>query len=96
MNSVNHANLVIRYHVVGLEQRKNLEILSTETGTRFVAVWKQNLDRWYIVTVGESRNDDDGDDRQVITNYSKKLTVVDRLSPRQFQDAVEKGRYSFV
>ncbi len=60
---------------------------------RFLAIWKQKLDKWYIVTVEESRNDDD---RQLISYNSKKVTVVDKLTPRQFQDAVEKGRYSFV
>jgi hypothetical protein len=67
-----------------LEQR-NVVVLTTTTGVRLVAIWKQRLDRWYIVAVEESENEKE--------NLKK---VIDKLTPRQFQDAVENGRYSII
>ena len=67
-----------------LEQR-NVVLLTTTTGVRLVAIWKQRLDRWYIVAVEESENEKE--------NLKK---VIDKLTPRQFQDAVENGRYSII
>ena len=68
--------------VIVLEQR-NVVVLTTTTG--LVAIWKQRLDRWYIVAVEESENEKE--------NLKK---VIDKLTPRQFQDAVENGRYSII
>jgi hypothetical protein len=62
-----------------LEQRKALE-LSTTKGMTLVAIWKQKIGRWYIV---ESENE--GDLKSIIV----------KLTPRQFQDAIESGQYSF-
>jgi hypothetical protein len=62
-----------------------LLLTSTTTGIRLVAIWKQKLDRWYIVAAGESE-----DEKESLKK------VIDKLTPRQFQDAVEKGRYSFA
>ena len=70
--------------VIVLEQR-NVVVLTTTTGVRLVAVWKQRVDRWYIVAADESDNEKE--------NLKK---VIDKLTPRQFQDAVENGRYSFT
>jgi hypothetical protein len=67
-----------------LEQR-NVVVLTTTTGVRLVAIWKQKLERWYIVAVDESEDEKE--------NLKK---VIDKLTPRQFQDAVENGRYSFA
>jgi hypothetical protein len=60
-------------------------VLTTATGVRIVAIWKQKLERWYIVVESE--------DEKEKRNLKK---VVDKLTPRQFQDAVENGRYSFA
>jgi hypothetical protein len=56
--------------------------MTTVTGRRLVAVWKEKEDRWYIVEAGSGG----------IENPKK---VIDKLTPRQFQDAVENGQYSF-
>jgi hypothetical protein len=63
-----------------------LLLTSTTTGIRLVAIWKQKLDGWYIVAAGES---DDEKEKNL-------KNVIDKLIPRQFQDAVEKGWYSFA
>jgi hypothetical protein len=60
-------------------------VLTTTTGVRIVAIWKQKLERWYIVVESE--------DEKEKRNLKK---VLDKLTPRQFQDAVENGRYSFA
>lgn len=70
--------------VIILEQR-SVVVLTTTTGVRIVAIWKQKLERWYIVVESE--------DEKEKRNLKK---VVDKLTPRQFQDAVENGRYSFA
>ena len=67
--------------LIVLEQRKAVEVLSTTTGIRLVAIWKQKIDRWYIVESG---------------NEGNLKSVIDKLTPRQFQDAVENGRFSFA
>jgi hypothetical protein len=63
------------------ESVRNAIVLSTTAGTRLNAIWKQKKDRWYIVESGNGRN---------LNN------AVDILTPRQFQDAVESGKYSFT
>jgi hypothetical protein len=60
-----------------LEER-NAIVLATTAGVRLTAIWKQKKDRWHIV---DSEND---------RNLDK---IVEILTPRQFQDAVENGRY---
>jgi hypothetical protein len=70
--------------VIILEQR-SVVVLTTTTGVRIVAIWKQKLERWYIVVESE--------DEKEKRNLKK---VLDKLTPRQFQDAVENGRYSFA
>ena len=57
--------------------------MTTVTGRRLVAVWKEKEDRWYIVEAGSGG----------IENLKK---VIDKLTPRQFQHAVENGRYSII
>jgi hypothetical protein len=59
---------------------RNIIVLSTTAGMRLNAVWKQKKDRWYIVEPGNERN---------LNN------VVDILTPRQFQGAIENGKYFF-
>ena len=66
-------------------EQGNVVVLTTTTGVRLVAIWKQRVDRWYIVAVEESENEKE--------NLKK---VIDKLTPRQFQDAVENGRYSII
>ena len=56
-------------------------VLSTIAGIRLNAIWKHKKDRWYIVEPDNERN------------LSK---VVDILTPRQFQDAVENRKYFFT
>jgi hypothetical protein len=48
-----------------------------------VAIWKQKLERWYIV---ESEDEKEKSLKNVIY----------KLTPRQFQDSVENGQYSFA
>ena len=48
---------------------------------RLVAIWKQKMGRWYIVEP---------------ENEGNLKSVIDKLTPRQFQDAVENGRFSFA
>ena len=59
---------------------RNVIALSTTTGTRLNAIWKRKTDRWYIVEEGNERNPNN---------------VVDILTPRQFQEAIENGKYFF-
>lgn len=58
----------------------NVIALSTTIGIRLNAIWKQRKDRWYIV---ESKNE------------SNPNNVMDILTPRQFQVAVDNGKYLF-
>jgi hypothetical protein len=69
--------------LIVLEQRKAV-VLTTTAGVRLIALWKPKIGRWYMVAAGESGNERD--------NLGK---VIDKLTPRQFQDAVDKGQYSF-
>jgi hypothetical protein len=59
---------------------RNVIVLSTTAGTRLNAIWKRKKDRWYILGSGNERN---------LEN------LVDILTPRQFQDALENGKYFF-
>jgi hypothetical protein len=68
-----------------LEQR-NVVVLTTTTGIKLVAIWKQRVDRWFILAAEESEYE----------RNLKKVIVIDKLTPRQFQDALENGRYSFT
>jgi hypothetical protein len=67
--------------LIVLEQKKAVEVLSTTSGMRLVAIWKQKMGRWYIVEP---------------ENEGNLKSVIDKLTPRQFQDAVENGRFSFA
>jgi hypothetical protein len=69
--------------IVLLEQRKVLLLASTATGVRLVAIWKQKVERWYIIVEPESETEN-------LKN------VIDKLTPRQFQDALEKGKFHFA
>jgi hypothetical protein len=62
------------------DEQRSVIVLSTTAGARLYAIWKQKKDRWYI----ESRNE-----------RNTGNVVVDILTPRQFQDAIEKGYYLF-
>jgi hypothetical protein len=77
--------IIITAPLIVLEQR-NVVVLTTTAGVRLVAIWKQKLNRWYIVVESE--------DKEKERRAMKK--VVDKLTPHQFQNAVEKGRYSFA
>ena len=44
-------------------------------------IWKENKDRWYIV---------ESEDRRI-----SNIEILNTLTPRQFQDAIDKGEYSF-
>lgn len=55
-------------------------IVSTASGVTLNAIWKQRNDRWYIVEPEENRGN--------LNN------VVDTLTPRQFQHAIEDGKYT--
>ena len=66
-----------------LEQR-NVVVLTTTAGVRLLAIWKQKLNRWYIVVESEDEKE----------KSLKK--VIDKLTPSQFQEAVENGLYSFA
>ena len=55
--------------------------MTTTTGVRLVAIWKQKLERWYIV---------EGKGKET------RGKVVDKLTPRQFQEAVENGLICMV
>jgi hypothetical protein len=68
--------------VIVLQQRNVVVVLTTTAGVRLVTIWKQKLNRWYIV--GESENE------------GNLKSVIDKLTPRQFQVAVENGQYSFA
>jgi hypothetical protein len=59
---------------------RNVIALSTTAGTGLNAIWKQKEGKWYIGEAGNERN---------LNN------VVDILTPRQFQDAIENGKYFF-
>jgi hypothetical protein len=61
-------------------EQRSIIALSTTAGTRLYAVWKQKKDTWHIVKAIKERNPSN---------------LVDVLSPRQFQHAIEKGFYFF-
>jgi hypothetical protein len=54
------------------------------TGIRLVAIWREKEEIWYIVKEGSNREN------------MKNAIVVDKLTPRQFQGALENGQYSFA
>ena len=56
-----------------------LLLTSTATGARLVALWKPKMCRWYIVVESEDEKE----------KSLKK--VIDKLTPSQFQEAVENG-----
>jgi hypothetical protein len=68
------------YENANEDGQRSVIVLSTTAGARLYAVWKQKKDSWYI----ESRNE-----------RNTGNVVVDILTPRQFQDAIEKGYYFF-
>lgn len=57
--------------------------MTTTTGVRLVAIWKQKLNRWYIVVEPEYETEN-------LKN------VIDKLTPSQFQDTLEKGKFHFT
>lgn len=64
-----------------LETPRNIVVLKTAKGVRLNAIWNQKKDRWYIV---------ESEDRGI-----SNIGILDTLTPRQFQDAFDKGEYSF-
>ena len=64
-----------------LETPRNIVVLKTAKGVRLNAIWNQKKDRWYIV---------EPQDRGI-----SNIVILDTLTPRQFQDAFDKGEYSF-
>jgi cytoplasmic iron level regulating protein YaaA (DUF328/UPF0246 family) len=70
------------YRNANKDGQRNVIALSTAAGTTLYAFWKQKKDRWHIVEARNERNPDN-------------MMVVDVLTSRQFQDAIEKGYYYF-
>lgn len=64
-----------------LEKPRSIVVLTTAKGVRLNAIWKEKKDRWYIVESEDRRISDIG--------------ILNTLTPRQFQDAIDKGEYSF-
>lgn len=64
-----------------LETPRNIVVSKTAKGVRLNAIWNQKKDRWYIV---------ESEDRGI-----SNIGILDTLTPRQFQDAFDKGEYSF-
>jgi hypothetical protein len=64
-----------------LEAPRNIVVLKTAKGVRLNAIWNQKKDRWYIV---------EPEDRGI-----SNIGILNTLTPRQFQDAFDKGEYSF-
>lgn len=64
-----------------LETPRNIVVLKTAKRVRLNAIWNQKKDRWYIV---------ESEDRGI-----SNIGILDTLTPRQFQDAFDKGEYSF-
>ena len=64
-----------------LEKPRNIIVLKTAKGERLNAIWNQKKDRWYIVEPEE--------------RGMSNIGIFNTLTPRQFQDAFDKGEYSF-
>ena len=64
-----------------LEKPRSIVVLMTDKGVRLNAIWKEKKDRCYIVESEDRRNSNIG--------------ILNTLTPRQFQDAIDKGEYSF-
>jgi hypothetical protein len=64
-----------------LEKPRNIIVLKTAKGERLNAIWNQKKDRWYIVEPEE--------------RGMSNIGILNTLTPRQFQDAFDKGEYSF-
>ena len=64
-----------------LEKPRSIVVLTTAKGVRLNAIWEEKKDRWYIVELEDRR----------ISN----IGISNTLTPRQFQDAIDKGEYSF-
>ena len=64
-----------------LEKPRSIVVLTTAKGVRLNAIWKEKKDRWYIV---------ESEDRRI-----SNIGILNTLTPRQFQDAIDKGEYSF-
>lgn len=64
-----------------LEKPRNIIVLKTAKGERLNATWNQKKDRWYIVEPEE--------------RGMSNIGILNTLTPRQFQDAFDKGEYSF-
>lgn len=71
----------IRNKSVELEKPRSIVVLTTAKGVRLNAIWKEKKDRWYIV---------ESEDRRI-----SNIGILNTLTPRQFQDAIDKGEYSF-
>jgi hypothetical protein len=71
----------IRNKSMELEKPRSIVVLTTAKGVRLNAIWKEKKDRWYIV---------ESEDRGI-----SNIGISNTLTPRQFQDAIDKGEYSF-
>jgi hypothetical protein len=71
----------IRNKSMELEKPRSIVVLTTAKGVRLNAIWKEKKDRWYIV---------ESEDRKI-----SNIGILNTLTPRQFQDAIDKGEYSF-
>ncbi|MGH9986416.1 MAG: hypothetical protein ACRD8W_20935 [Nitrososphaeraceae archaeon] len=71
----------IRNKSMELEKPRSIVVLTTAKGVRLNAIWKEKKDRWYIV---------ESEDRRI-----SNIGILNTLTPRQFQDAIDKGEYSF-
>jgi len=78
---INGDKHLIRNKSMELEKPRNIVVLTTAKGVRLNAIWKQKKDRWYIV---------ESEDRGI-----SDIGMLNTLTPRQFQDAFDKGDYSF-
>jgi hypothetical protein len=78
---INGDKHLIRNKSMELEKPRNIVVLTTAKGVRLNAIWKQKKDRWYIV---------ESEDRGI-----SDIGILNTLTPRQFQDAFDKGDYSF-
>jgi hypothetical protein len=71
----------IRNKSMELEKPRSIVVLTTAKGVRLNAIWKEKKDTWYIV---------ESEDRRI-----SNIGILNTLTPRQFQDAIDKGEYSF-
>jgi hypothetical protein len=78
---INGDKHLIRNKSMELEKPRNIVVLTTAKGVRLNAIWRQKKDRWYIV---------ESEDRGL-----PNIEILNTLTPRQFQDAFDKGDYSF-